>query len=92
MPLPLVPIAIYAVTLGTAAFSARRFVQRIEPGRRDQRAEDALDEVQEGVTVRRDPEQASATARLKRVIRFSDDGSAYEVDAAFFGRVKFKKV
>ena len=52
----------------------------------------ALDDVQEGLTIRRETDQANGTARIRRVFRFSDDGSAFELDATLLGRVKFKKV
>jgi hypothetical protein len=92
MPLPLAPIALYAVTCGGVALASYRLARRIEPGRRDQRAEDALDDVAEGMTVRREPEQVSATGRLRRVFRFGTTGPALEVDATALGRVKFRKV
>lgn len=92
MPLPLAPIAVYAVTYGSVALAAYTAARRIEPGRRDQRAEDALDDVVEGVTVRREGEQANATARFRRVFRFGDTGPALEIDASALGRVTFRKV
>ena len=92
MPLPLVPIAVYAATYGSLALATWKVAQKVERGRRDQRAEDALDDVQEGLTIRRETDQANGTARILRVFRFSDDGSAFELDATLLGRVKFKKV
>ena len=87
MPLPLVPIAIAAVTYGSVAYTAYRTVRKITPGRRCQKAEDGLDE---GMTYRREPEQANATARLKRTFTLGEN--AYELDAAALGRVRFRKL
>jgi cytochrome oxidase assembly protein ShyY1 len=92
MPLPLVPIAVYAASAGTVALATWKLARKIERGRRDQRAEDALDEVDEGVTVRREAEQANGTARFRRVIRFGEAGTAIEIDAAVLGRITIKKV
>lgn len=92
MPLPLVPIAVYAATLGTAALASYRLARSIGPGRRDQRAEDALDDLPEGLTVRRAEDTAAATGRLKRTIRFGGDGPAIEIDASLLGRVTVRKV
>ncbi|MAM63312.1 hypothetical protein [Maritimibacter sp. UBA3975] len=92
MPLPLIPIAVYAAGAGSVALATWKFARKVESGRRDQRAEDALDGVDEGVTVRREAEQANGTARMKRVFRFGDAGSGLEIDAAVLGRVKIRKV
>lgn len=92
MPLPLVPIAVYALASGSVALATYKLSRKIEPGRRDQRVEDAMDEVVEGATLRREPEQGNMSLRFKRTIRFGDDGSAYEIDAAAFARLRFKKV
>lgn len=90
MPLPLVPIAIAAVTYGSVAYTAYRTVRKITPGRRCQKAEDGLDRLDEGMTYRREPEQANATARIKRTFTLGEN--AYELDAAALGRVRFRKL
>ena len=92
MPLPLAPLAFYAVTYGTVALATYKLSRRIEPGRRDQGAEDALDDLPEGMTIRREAEQANATGRLRRTIRFGEDGPAYEIDASALGRFRVRKV
>lgn len=92
MPLPLVPIAVYAASYGAVALTAWQVAKRIEPGRRDQRAEDALDELHEGVTLRHNDEGTAVTGRLRRTFRFGTTGPGLEVDAAGLGRVKFRKV
>ncbi|MBV7410893.1 hypothetical protein [Maritimibacter sp. DP1N21-5] len=90
MPLPLVPIAIAAVTYGSVVYTAYRTVKKVAPGRRCQKAEDGLDRLDEGMTYRREPEQANATARLKRTFTFGE--TSYEIDAAALGRLKVRKL
>ncbi len=97
MPLPLAPLIPLAVRLGlvaTTTFALTRLVQSsTHPGRTDQRAEDALDELGEGLSVHRpldraDDRQTNATARLRRVIRFR--GRSYEVDAGLMARLRLR--
>jgi len=92
MPLPLAPITVFALRYGTVALASFAVARSIERGRRDQRAEDSLDDVPEGLTARREPEQMNATGRLKRVIRLGTGGPALEIDASALGRVRFRRV
>lgn len=92
MPLPLAPIAVFALRYGTVALAAYAVARRFEQGRRDQRAEDALDETPEGLTARRESEQLNATGRMRRVIRLGDNGPGVEIDAAAHGRLRFRRV
>ncbi len=92
MALPLAPVAAIALRYGTVALATWAVARQIERGRRDQRAEDAHDDVPEGVTLRKDNEQLNATGRLKRVIRLGTSGPGIEFDASAFGRFRFRKV
>ena len=92
MAVPLVPIATVALRYGTVALATYAVARTIERGRRDQRAEDALNDLQDGVTLRRDPEQMNATARMRRVIRLGRSGVGVEIDATALTRIRFKKV
>ncbi|MEP2782270.1 MAG: hypothetical protein ABJO67_10315 [Pseudoruegeria sp.] len=92
MALPLAPIAGIALRYGTVALATYAVSRSLSKGRRDQRAEDVMDEIDEGMTLRRDEEQVNGTARLRRVIRIGSDGPGVEVDLTTFGRIKFKKV
>lgn len=92
MPLPIAPIAGVAIRVGIvalAAYGARRALRR---GRTDQRAEDALDEMDEGLAVHRpaDRGQTNAAARFRRVLRFG--ATAIEIDAAALGRFRIRRV
>lgn len=97
MPLPLAPLIPLAVRLGlvaTTSFAVTRWVRfATHPGRTDQRAEDALDELGEGVSLHRPADrtgdrQTNATARVRRVIRFR--GQAYEIDAGLMARFRLR--
>jgi hypothetical protein len=98
MPLPLAPLLPLAIRLGlvaTTTLAITRWVRSgTHPGRTDQRAEDALDELGEGVTLHRpadraEARQTNATARLRRVIHFR--GRVYEVDAGLMARFRLRE-
>ncbi len=86
MPLPLVPIAVIA---GAYALARNVHVSAV-----DQRVEDRLDDVGEGLYGHRDPngQQINTSYRWKRTIRLGANGPGIEVDAAALGRLKFRKV
>ena len=97
MPLPLVPLLPIALRIGmvaTTTFAVSRWVRaRTHPGRTDQRAEDAFDDLGEGVSLHRPADRAedaqtNATARLRRVIRFR--GKVWEFDAGFIARLRLR--
>ncbi|MDI3338782.1 hypothetical protein QKW60_20415 [Defluviimonas aestuarii] len=92
MPLPLAPVAGFAIRYGTVALVAYGVRKALRKGRTDQRAEDALDDMDEGVAVHRpgDRGQTNAAARFRRVIRWDD--TAIEIDAAALGRFRVRKV
>lgn len=98
MPLPLAPLIPLAVRLGLFAsttWAVTRWVRSAaHPGRTDQRAEDALDELGEGLTIHRpadraEDRQTNATARVRRVVRFR--GRSYEVDAGLMARFRLRE-
>ena len=97
MPLPLAPLIPLAVRLGlvaTTTFARTRLLAAPPPRRTDQRAEDALDELGEGLTLHRpadraEDRQTNATARLRRVVRFR--GRTYEVDAGLMARLRLRE-
>ncbi len=97
MPLPLAPLIPLAVRFGMVAASTvllTRLVAASHPGRTDQRAEDALDDLGEGLTLHRpsdraEDRQTNATARLRRVIRFR--GKTWELDAGAMARFRLRQ-
>ena len=100
MPLPLAPLVPLALRLGLVAGSVwavkRALAARVHPGRTDQRAEDALDDLDPGLALHHpadraapDLRQTNAAARLTRTIRIG--GRRYDIDAALLGRLKIRK-
>ena len=98
MPLPLAPLLPLALRLGvvaTAGYAVRRWaLARSNPGRTDQRAEDALDDLGEGLSLHRpsdraEDQQTNASARMRRVIRFR--GKVYELDAGLMARLRLRE-
>ena len=98
MPLPLAPLLPIALRLGTvaaASYAVTRWVRaRTHAGRTDQRAEDAFDDLGEGLAVHRpadraEDSQTNASARLRRVIRFR--GKTWELDAGLMARLRLRQ-
>lgn len=98
MPLPLAPLLPLVLRIGavaTAGYAAARWVRsRTQTGRTDQRAEDAFDDLGEGLAVHRPADRAedgqtNASARLRRVVRFR--GKVWEVDAGVMARLRLRE-
>ena len=95
MALPIVPIAGVALRYGVVALAAYVMArQAAGAGRTDQRAEDALDDLPEGISTHRprDREQINGTARLRRVIRFGPAGPGVEIDLTALGRLRMRRL
>lgn len=92
MPLPLAPIASIALRYGAVAIATYAFSKHIDRGHFDQRAEDAMDDVNEGVQVRKSNEQINASSRFRRTIRVGSNGPGVEIDVTALGRLRFRKV
>ena len=98
MPLPLAPLLPAVLRLGmvaTTGLALVRFVRRNSfPGRTDQRAEDAFDDLGEGISLHRpadraEDKQTNATARMRRVFRFG--GKCLEIDAGVMARFRLRR-
>lgn len=100
MPLPLAPLVPIALRLGAVAAAGwavkRAIAGRVQVGRTDQRAEDALDDLGEGIALHRPDDrrdetarQTNASARLRRTIRWGDKG--IEIDAGLMARFRLRK-
>ena len=98
MPLPhapLIPLAVRFGLVASASWAVTRWVRSAShPGRTDQRAEDALDDLGEGLTLHRpadraEDRQTNATARLRRVIHVR--GRTYEIDAGLMARLRLRE-
>lgn len=91
MALPLVPIAI---GLGGAALAGWTAFRRSQPARIDQRCEDALDQLPEGLATRRPDDrsgQSNASARLVRRITLPG-GRVVEIDAGLIARLRIRRL
>ncbi len=92
MPLPLAPITAFAIRYATVALATWALASRVGRGRRDQRAEDALDALDEGTFLRREAGQVNATTRFRRVFRPGEGRGGVEVDFASIGRLRIRRV
>lgn len=94
MPLPLAPIAGFALRYGTIAAVTYMASRRIQISRTDQPTEDALDKVYDGISAHKcsDAPQANAAGRFRRVIRVGRNGPGVEIDATVLGRFRVRRV
>lgn len=95
MAIPIMPIAGAVLKYGPAAAAglAALAYLRAQPGHADQRAEDLLDELDEGTQATRSHEgaQVNTRSRFRRVIRAGRHGPGIEIDAAFLGRIRMRR-
>ncbi|MGY6549463.1 MAG: hypothetical protein ACXIU7_10735 [Roseinatronobacter sp.] len=94
MALPLVPLAGMAAKYGAVALAGYALSRQIHTARVDQRAEDAFDEVSEGLGLGRprDRDQMNGSIRFRRVIRLGTNGPGIEIDATALGRLRLRRV
>lgn len=92
MPIPIAPIAGAAVRYGAVALATYAVTQAIPKLRRDQRAEDVLDDVEEGIALRRDDEQANANLRFRRIVQLGGIGPRFQIDATALTRIRITRV
>lgn len=94
MALPLAPVAVMAAKYGAVALAGLALARQLQAGRTDQRAEDALDDLPEGVATHRprDRDQINGSARFRRVIRIGTSGPGVELDLTALGRIRFRRV
>jgi hypothetical protein len=92
MALPLAPVAGIALRYGAVALAAYAVTRMTDPARRDQRAEDAHDDLADGIALRSEPGQANATARFRRIVRLGTTGPGVDIDASLLGRLRFRRV
>ncbi|MFN4130059.1 MAG: hypothetical protein ACK4GC_09620 [Paracoccaceae bacterium] len=97
MPLPLAPLLPLALRLGAIAavgFIAQRLIRRHgHTGHTDQRAEEALDDLDEGLAAHRPRDaagQRNTTFRLRRTFRMG--GKSFEFDAGAIARLRLRQI
>ena len=86
---PAAAIALRYAGVAIATYAATRAIPKM---RRDQPSEDALDQIEEGLSLRRDNEQVNAAWRHRRAIRLGRDGPGVEVDMTSLVRLKFRRL
>jgi len=98
MPLPLVLVPLVPIVLRVGAVAAvgyaakRALAARTHKGRTDQRAEDALDDLDEGLGLHAPKDvtgQRNAALRINRTIRFR--GRTWQLDAGAIARWQLKE-
>lgn len=92
MALPIAPIASVALRYGALALATYAITRSAAAARRDQRAEDAMDDTEEGLFWRKDAEQMNASGRMKRTFRFGTGGPGVEIDATALTRIRVRRV
>lgn len=95
MALPLAPIAVTALRIGTVA-AVTYYVARKGRGLPSVKEEAAHEDVDEGISMRhhkgQDGVQANADARLKREVRFGPGGPGVEIDLSALGRFRIRRI
>lgn len=92
MALPLAPSAVMAFRLAAFALAVYALARSKGDAGRDQRAEDALDDLPEGAELHRVGDGLRAKGRMRRAFRLGPDGRGVEIDAAGFGRIRFRRI
>jgi hypothetical protein len=92
MPLPLAYIAGFAMKYGAFALVTYAAIRTVGQLPKSQPTEDALDQVNEGLDLRRNYKELNAAGRLRRIISLSKTGRGVEIDATALIRVRLRKV
>ena len=92
MQLHVEPRAVLALRDGAVAIASYGATRVLATGRRDHRVEDAMNETEEGLTFRKDDDQANGKIRWKRTFRLGTNGPGVEIDATGFARIKVKRL
>jgi hypothetical protein len=93
MALPLAPVILKYGALALLAWGTQKRLRKaVVRGRTDQRAEDALDDLPEGISSHapRDRPQRNATFRGRRTLTFA--GRTYELDAGLIARWRLRRL
>jgi hypothetical protein len=92
MPLPLAPLGGILLRYGAVAIAGYALSRRVRTTHFDLRAEDAMDDVGEGLGLRRTNRQVNGAGRIRRVFRLGRGTAGLEVDVTALGRIRFRKV
>ncbi len=92
MPVPIMPLAGFALKYGGIALAGYAVARATSHGRLDQRVEDLLDDTPEGLTMRTDDGQLNTTLRWRRVFRMNKTQKGVAIDATALTRVKVNRL
>ncbi|MEM9756315.1 MAG: hypothetical protein AAF914_09990 [Pseudomonadota bacterium] len=89
MPAPIAPVA--GIALKYAAIAAAGFLvaRALPAGKPDPRAEAAMDDMPDGLSLSADDDAARAAMRWRRTLRLGAVGA--QIDAAFLGRLRMRR-
>jgi hypothetical protein len=92
MPVPLAPVAAAALRWGIPLLATLAVTRALRTGRTDQRAEDALDDIDDGLALHQpsDRGQTNGAMRFRRTLGFGT--RRFEVDAAGLLRVRIRRL
>lgn len=92
MALPLAPIAMTALRIAPFAVAAYAAWRTLPEGHRDQRVEDAIDAMPDGLSRHKDDDATRATVRFRRGVRLGSRGPGLEFDLAALGRLRIRRI
>jgi len=92
MPVPIMPIAGFALRYGAIALAGYAIARATSHGRLDQQVEDIMDDTPEGLTMRTDDGQLNTTLRWRRAFRLNRSARGVQIDATALTRVKVKRL
>jgi len=92
MPLPLAPLAGAALRYAAVTLAVYALLQARAHVRRDQRVEDAMDEMPEGAGISRDADGFRGGVRARRVVRLGTGGPGVALDFAGLARLRMWRV
>lgn len=92
MPLPALALAASALRVGLVAYAGYSLYRQIGSAPADFRAEAAMDDLQEGLAIRKGDDALNGSYRWKRTIRVGANGPGMELDASLLGRFRIRRV
>jgi len=90
--MPLAPVAGVALRYVAVTLALYALLQARAHVRRDQRVEDAMDEMPEGAAVARDADGLRGGVRTRRVVRLGTNGPGIALDFAGLARLRMWRV
>lgn len=92
MPLPALALTASALRIGLVAYAGYSLYRQIGRAPADFRAEAAMDDLQEGMALRKGNDAVNGSYRWKRTIRLGENGPGLELDASLLGRFRVRRL